>query len=119
MKVEFKEVEHFGSSLVITYIEYIKALNNDDEFMSLRVAIDSYKNLLELNYEFNFREYQQISKFLKNDSIVYYHPLYNERYSRKELLITAIHNNEIIPIRKQSSSGKVFTRISPTIRIQE
>jgi len=56
MKVEFKESEHFGLSLVITYIEYIKAMKNDNELNSLVIAIDSYKNLLNLNYDFDLRE---------------------------------------------------------------
>ncbi|HMM00475.1 MAG TPA: hypothetical protein PKC96_03950 [Bacilli bacterium] len=109
MKVEFKESEHFGLSLVITYIEYMKALKNDDELNSLRLAIDSYKNLLKLNYDFDLREYQRVTKFLKKDSIVYYHPLILEYPSRRELLITAIQDNEIKPIRKQSTRGEVFT----------
>lgn len=109
MKVEFKESEHFGLSLVITYIEYIKAMKNDNELNSLVVAIDSYKNLLNLNYDFDLREYQRVIKFLKKDSIIYYHPLILEYPSRREMLITAIQDNEIIPIRKQSIRGEVIT----------
>lgn len=119
MKVEFKEIEQFGLSLVITYIEYMKALKNDNELNSLNIAIDSYKNLLDLNYDFNLRDYQRVTRFLKKDSIVYYHPLFLEYPTRRELLITAIQDNDIIPIRKQLSTGEVFTSISSTIKVRE
>lgn len=109
MKVEFKETDQFGLSLVITYSEYIKASKNDDELNSLGVAIDSYKNLLSLNYEFNLREYERVARFLKNDSIVYYHSLIIDHPSRRELLISAIQDNEIKDIRKLSIRGEVFT----------
>ena len=116
MKVEFKETDQFGLSLVITYGEYIKALKNDNELNSLGVAIDSYKNLFDLNYEFSFREYERVAKFLKKDSIVYYHSLILDSPSRRELLISAIQDNEIIHIRKQLSKGEVFTCIYSTIK---
>jgi hypothetical protein len=119
MKVEFKETEQFGLSLAISYSEYMKALNNDNELNSLNIAIDSYKNLLDLNYDYNLRDYKRVTRFLKKDSIVYYHPLFLEYPTRRELLITAIQDNEVIPIRKQLSKGEVYTCIPSTIKVQD
>lgn len=118
MRVEFKETE-FGPSLVITYNDYIKALKDGEELNSLGAAVDAYINMLCLDYSFDFDEYRRVTAFLKKGAIIYYHPLILEYPDRRELLVTVIQDNEILPIRKQLSSGSVFTCIHTTIKAKK
>lgn len=95
MKVEFKQSEILGATLVIEEAEFSKAKSKESEFDSLLHATDAFANLFDADCYICEDEYNAVLDYLEKNGIVIFKISDFEYQNNLCVEILVSNNNEV------------------------